>query len=558
MERTGTKSKYALAMYDVRGKQEFIYRSQRIKEIIGGSSVIADIYKDYLYPAADKYGREIHCKGIFHETDLPFSGNSFIDHVNNGYIGEVVYEGGGNFFVLYKDEDTWKEVNKRFTQSVLDAIGTLKVLSSCIEVDGFDNYSADIKKLMAKHKLNEAIDPPVMPTHILPIVMRDRQTSMPITHRIIDAASGEELELPTENFCKRSKFNQLFREPSNDKYGNKGYLNEAVLDNLVSKKGEDSMLAVIYIDGNGMGAKVEEFTAGKTTYDDAVNALREFSKSINTKYVEVPIKEIEEYFKNRNKTDTKNKHSRFVIGAGDEMTIICNAHDAMGVVKTYFAAQAKNGENDTSCAGIAVFHSHAPFADAYRFAEACCESGKKRMKKTKITNARLMDFHMIQSGMSTSLEATCKHEAGDIITRPWYLYPDNPSDEDAVSYDINGDNGMINKAIEYLGSMGRSNIKGLANCALAGDMELMSELMRIEAHRKAEDPHGDREITAYAKLKEEIKVLAGWNDEKLEQMLRGMIYDVVLGWDLWFADEFARIHANKSNGEEKAKNEWNI
>lgn len=543
--------KYVLAMYDVRGKQEFIYRSRRIKEIIGGSFVIADIYKDFLYPAACKCG-----KGIFHDTQSDFSQNAFINHIDEGYLGEVVYEGGGNFFVLYKNREAWKKVNRQFTRSVLEAIGTLKVLSTCIEIDCFDYYNEDIKSLMNKHKLCEAIDPPVMPAYVLPIAMRDRQTSMPITHRVMEKASGEELELSTENFSKRLKFDKLRGDRSHDdKYGNEKYLKEAMLDALVSKKGEDSMLAVIYIDGNGMGAKVEKVTADQKTYNGAVNALRGFSKTINEQYVEKPIEEIERYIQQQ--SDAGHKHSRLIIGAGDEMTIICNAHDAMGIVRTYFNAQAKQGTENTSCAGIAVFHSHAPFADAYRFAEACCESGKKRMKEAGIVNARLVDFHMIQSGMGVSLETTRKHEAGDIITRPWYLYPDEPNDKNAVTYDINGNEGMINKVIKYLGSMGRSNIKGLADSALAGEMELMGELMRIEAHRRDEDKHecsggSAMGITTYESLRQEVKKKKTlWDDAMIEKMLRGMIYDVVQGWDLWFADEFRRMNASHTEGEGK-------
>lgn len=42
------ENKYALAMYDIRGKQEFIYRSSRIKEIIGGSALIRDCFEDFI------------------------------------------------------------------------------------------------------------------------------------------------------------------------------------------------------------------------------------------------------------------------------------------------------------------------------------------------------------------------------------------------------------------------------------------------------------------------------------------------------------------------------
>ena len=59
--KCGMENKYALAMYDIRGKQEFIYRSSRIKEIIGGSALIRDCFKE-LYKSAEKKSGE----GIFH------------------------------------------------------------------------------------------------------------------------------------------------------------------------------------------------------------------------------------------------------------------------------------------------------------------------------------------------------------------------------------------------------------------------------------------------------------------------------------------------------------
>ena len=41
-------NKYVLAMYDVRGKQNYIFRNNHIKEIAGASAIIRDIFKDYL------------------------------------------------------------------------------------------------------------------------------------------------------------------------------------------------------------------------------------------------------------------------------------------------------------------------------------------------------------------------------------------------------------------------------------------------------------------------------------------------------------------------------
>ena len=51
--------KYILAMYDIRGKQDFIYRCNRIKEIVGGSYIIRDCFDDCLFPAAEAvFGEE--------------------------------------------------------------------------------------------------------------------------------------------------------------------------------------------------------------------------------------------------------------------------------------------------------------------------------------------------------------------------------------------------------------------------------------------------------------------------------------------------------------------
>ena len=40
--------KRILAMYDIRGKQNFIFRKGKLREVIGASWVIRDLFKDYL------------------------------------------------------------------------------------------------------------------------------------------------------------------------------------------------------------------------------------------------------------------------------------------------------------------------------------------------------------------------------------------------------------------------------------------------------------------------------------------------------------------------------
>lgn len=81
--------KPVLAMYDIRAKQDFIYKCNRLKEIVGGSVIIRDCFKNYLYLKAE----EIASKGIFHDENVPFTEEDFRLHMEEGYIGEVIYEG---------------------------------------------------------------------------------------------------------------------------------------------------------------------------------------------------------------------------------------------------------------------------------------------------------------------------------------------------------------------------------------------------------------------------------------------------------------------------------
>ena len=66
-------AKYVLAMYDIRGKQNFIFKKGKIKEVMGASWIIRDLFDDYLYPNAPG-------KGIFNyknHNDNRFTPDNF-------------------------------------------------------------------------------------------------------------------------------------------------------------------------------------------------------------------------------------------------------------------------------------------------------------------------------------------------------------------------------------------------------------------------------------------------------------------------------------------------
>ena len=178
-----------------------------------------------------------------------------------------------------------------------------------------------------------------------------------------------------------------------------------------------------------------------------------------------------------------------------------------------------NEKDASACAGIAVFNSHAPYSDAYKIAEEACESGKKKMKDLKMTNACFIDYHFCQGAIGISLEKIREEECGDVISKPWLMCT---SDQPLKYRNLVTEWNDIYRVIQILKAFGRSNVKGLMQAALNSEVEVEMELNRLYAHMSQE------------KKTQEFENEWDWM-KKLPQK-REMLYDVVSGYDMWFKD----------------------
>ena len=310
--------------------------------------------------------------------------------------------------------------------------------------------------------------------------------------------------------------------------------NETILDNLVTEKGKDSKLAVVYIDGNNMGAKVEQRTENETGFDDPINELRKFSGEIQETYVTEGVQQALEGIDENN--------FRIVVSAGDEINFIVNAHDAFKCAKNYLDYLKDKDQSASYCAGIAVFNSHAPYADVYRIAEEACESGKKKMKELGVDNAAFIDFHVCQGAIGLSLDRIRKEENGKIISRPWMMWNRSSIKNSEIHVT---DYALVDEIKDVVFSFSRSNVKGLLSAAKESKVALQMELNRMYGHLKKEDKEELKD--KWEKLKEDLK-----SDIDEKPMIRSIIYDISLAYDLWFVEE-ARNEEKKGNNENNAE-----
>lgn len=529
MEEMTKGAGYVLAMYDIRGKQEFIYRSSSIKEIEGGSALLRDCFQDYLLPAAEavsanadkdaesgsmeRRGMGIYAYDTQAEEPESFSWEKMQERFEEGWIGEIVYNGGGNFILVFKTKEWFQKVTKDFTTRLMKSVPTLKVLASCVPIDGPEDYRSDSNRLYARHRDLENRESTIMPWGSLPIIQVDPQTSFPLTHVHYNSATRQYERVSAEAFAKYKKWE---KEKDNANPYLKG---GEILDKMVTEKDRDSWLAVIFIDGNNMGAKVQNHMEGcNSDYDSQINRLRLFSRTIQKVYVDDRLEDIDKELRISGETGKDGSDSyRMVVFAGDEVTFIVNAHDAFSCAKTYLDHLPK--DRFSSCAGIALFRSHAPYAEAYHIAEECCENGKKVMKKDGLTEeVNFLDFHICQGAIGTELKQIRRHEmTEDCISRPWLICGDL-KETDVHFYTSMED---VLAVEDYFLKLGRSNIKSIPEAARESEAAFLLELERIEAHADGSEGR-----------KSEEKLVRPELPGGMEQ-LRWLSHDMALCYDFW-------------------------
>ena len=477
-----------LALYDCRSKQEYIYRTNRVKEIAGASRLLANLFTSFFEDNKNGFRINADWKQDAPENYLQYFNDSELD-------AEIVYEGGGNLCVIYKDKETYLKINRALSKKVLDDTFGVSIIASAAPVTG--NFVQDRKNLYLNNAVQKNLGAYHTPCNVLPFTQVDRLTYQPIIEK------KDNKQYTTESKKKSDAYEKLFLEKEDTKKIRDIKLFQKSFDDMTDK-GNDSILAVIYIDGNNMGKKVKDATDGKTDYTSGINALRDFSQKTNKDFVENPIDAITErlyalYQEHAGDEKEQLKYLfRPIISGGDEITIVCNAHAVPEILKVYFQTLT-SGSDNSACAGVALFHSHAPFADVYRIAEECCESGKQRSHLPENKGKNYIDFHFCHAGITNSLEKIRETQEAKYTARP-YEYGDS-----------------WQKFIEYgkmASGMKRADIKALGEAIIKGDSYYQEEIRRIKSRNK------DKKFDQIYQNADEIK---------------NILFDIAIVFDLWFA-----------------------
>ena len=271
----------------------------------------------------------------------------------------ILINTAGNIKAIFNNREDCQKVVLEFGKIIQQKAYGISISQAVVNFDGDISKSIDNLEKNLKTQRNK----PSIPLDIsLNITKLNPRTAKPLINKDNDIASNQKLK-GNEKFYKDN--------PSVTEFKDFSYM-----------KNSKGKIAVIHIDGNGLGKLIPKLK----------DKLSSFSRELD-KATKQAVKDAKD----------DSMHIREVIVGGDDVTVICNANDALTFTKNFldnFEINTKEikeldgiCEGLTACAGIAYCNEKYPFHYAVDLAEALCGVAKTH---TLREHSALM-FHNIQS-----------------------------------------------------------------------------------------------------------------------------------------------------------------
>lgn len=392
-----------LTILEVSQKQAFIFSSNRLKRNIENSDVIAWV------------------------TDPEYFESEISEPELFSIEKNTVYSGGGHTVLEFEGEDKAIRFTQLITKAIHKEFSGLEIFTKTISYDESKQPGENLSDLIGTLERKKAIRVSAFHQGSFGIEKIDRETMQPCL--------AEEQEKSTAFQQYEKRIEETMEVP--------GYKEIAQLEKLGGSKDISNFIAIVHIDGNAMGKRVESLDQKNPNVDwETYRKLRkDFSEAIDKDFksaykemVECVVKNIEDG--NLNALDLKEKMLpvRRLITAGDDICFVTEGRIGIECANIFIKKlnqkiNAIDHEGYAACAGVAIVHRKYPFYKAYELAEMLCSNAKKFGagidREGLGKNVSAIDWHIEFGEMKDTLEEIRKNyvvkKEGTLELRPYII-----------------------------------------------------------------------------------------------------------------------------------------
>lgn len=381
-------------MFKASGLQRYIFATNKLREVVGGSQMIAHLAGKYLDTTLDELGFE------------------------RGRDVQILQQAAGQATLLFHDETNARHfyaIWPVLVSQLAPGLETHQWMGEVEEGGLFDTLKAGWQALRALRNISQ----PAFP-ELTPPVLRAARTSGAAVG--VDSRDKQRLDRPSRRKLDVERQNQAGLqdfEPGDVRSEWMGCKWAADLQDIV--RGEQNYLGVIHADGNRLGGflielanSIDRAKQASAIDDDRILSLyREFSSGLAGATRQAALDALGALPLNDAEMMDATVPARPVVVGGDDVTLIVPAARAVGVTahflrrfetlsSAFLAQLAQKYRLDvfdkplarrfTACAGIIYQRWAQPLLTSYENAEALCAWAKSRSRLADGTTAGTLLF----------------------------------------------------------------------------------------------------------------------------------------------------------------------
>ena len=458
-----------LVILEVSRKQDYIFSSKRLRDNIRRSAEINHVTSEAFFQKAA--GKQYHPENM-------------------------VYSGGGHTILQFESREQAVDFTRQVTEAAIRQYPQMELFAKVMEYQNNCTPSENLKKLSAELERKKSFRKSSI--RQLTLGVEAKEQPQPYTEQFfaLDALLADSgRKIPSE-------FSEL--------------------------AGEDNFIAVVHIDGNAMGKRVERiYQKVGNDWENCCKTLRRFSEGIQSDFETAFRKMVNILLQKVPLADNQPLPIRPIILAGDDVCFVTAGKIGLEAARVFLEQlsgmqNAEDGGYYAACAGVAMVHIKYPFHRAYQLSEQLCSSAKVFGSGLDADGAvSAIDWHIefgqLKEGLS-DIRADYRTEDGKRLNlRPLFVCGPQECEEKADVCSWKFFSTICRAFQSEKGKTARSKLKQLRGVLRQGQLESEYYLHMTKTkdllYKSFESIHHDKEeryiqylklLTEKGKMKKEI------------------------------------------------------